>query len=75
MSENVVQCRLAREQDGHRVALITWVPQDLAVKGKKVKLESTGEIYTVAQTYTMVDKKEATENSQDYRRARKFSDV
>ena len=49
MSENVVQCRLAREQDGHRVVLITWVPENLAIKNKKVKLDNTGEIFTVRQ--------------------------
>jgi hypothetical protein len=75
MSENVVQCRLAREQDGHRVVLITWVPENLAIKNKKVKLDNTGEIFTVTKTYTMLDKTSVIENSKDYRKTRQFSDI
>lgn len=75
MTENMVQCKLLMEQDGHRVFLITWVPQNLAKVGKRVKLEDTGDIFTISKTYTMMNKKEVIENSQDFRRTRKFSDV
>ena len=75
MSDNLIQCRLIREHDGHRIVLITWVPQNLAVKDKKIRLDSTGEIFTVAKTYTMLDKTSAMDNSKDYRKTRQFSDI
>jgi len=54
---------------------MTWLPQNQAVEGKKLRLEDTGDIFTVKKKYTMMDAKEVQENSQDYKRTRKFSDI
>jgi hypothetical protein len=75
MTGLMVQCRLVREHNGHKIILVTWVPQNLAVIGKKLKLEETGEIFSVIKTYTKMDKKSVLENSQDFKHTRKFLDI
>jgi len=69
MTDLMTQCRLVRKHDGY---LITWIPQNFAIMGKKLKLEETGEIFTVVHTKM---KKSVMENSQDYKYSRKFLDI
>jgi hypothetical protein len=71
----MTQCLLYNE-DGVGV-LMTWVPQDLAKKNKRVKIDDKGVngIYKVKEIYTTMEEKMVIENSQDYRRTRKFSDI
>lgn len=71
----MTQCRLQCEQDNG--ILVTWIPQDLAKKGKRLKSldQNVYGFFLVNDTYTSMDEKEVIENSQDYRRTRKFSDI
>jgi hypothetical protein len=69
----MTQCRLKSEQDNG--ILVTWIPQDLVKKGKRLKSldQNAYGFFLVNETYTTMDMKEV--NSRDYRRTRKFSDI
>lgn len=71
----MTQCELTNEQD--KGVLVTWIPQDLAKKGKKLRAidQNVYGFFLVTNTYTSMDEKDVIENSQDYRRTRKFSDI
>lgn len=71
----MTQCQLKNEQDNGM--LVTWIPQELAKKGKRLKSldQNVYGFFLVNATYTSMDEKEVIENSQDYRRTRKFSDI
>jgi hypothetical protein len=74
-SKLMTQCELINEQD--KGVMVTWIPQDLAKKGKRLRSldQNSYGYFQVGETYTSMDEKEVFENSQDYRRTRKFSDI
>ena len=75
--KTLTQCLLSQNSD--IVFLMSWVPTEWAKVGKRVKIEDKGSegIYRVKQVFTnsTMDEKEVIENSQDYRRTRKHSDI
>jgi len=71
----MTQCELINEQDNG--IMVTWIPQDLAKKGKRLKSldQNVYGFFLVNNNYKSMDEKAVVENSQDYRRTRKFSDI
>jgi hypothetical protein len=73
----LTQCLLF--SDDNVSVLVSWVPKEFAKVGKRVKINDKGVdgIFTVKDVYlsSTMDEKSVIENSQDYRRTRKFSDI
>jgi hypothetical protein len=66
---NHTQCLLIGDDGSQRVA---WIPS-IRANANKVRID--GKIFTVKERYTSMPTKEALENSSDYRRHRKATDV
>lgn len=71
------QCVLASHYSVHSRFLTTWIPEHAAIIGKWIKLEDEPNVWwTVEEVFDIrLTKEQVEENSQDYKRTRKASDI
>jgi hypothetical protein len=79
MKDMHTQCKLSKDEDGRVVNYTAWIPDDVAVVGRTVKLKEDdgtwSEGWRVDERYTTLPYTVVAERSQDYKRTRKASDI
>jgi hypothetical protein len=69
------QCLLEQTKEKHRVRKTVWVPTIKAKVGSKIKIKEIEGVWVVIEKYSTAPSNDVIENSMNYKKHRKATDI